>query len=130
MPMTHKGELSRAACRRTTRSKISLLTGSISRRANVAAGRLRPTQPRDGGRLLRAEKCAGRLIPCRFTRGGFPDGLHLMAVKRDLTGALALAAQRDGPLIGQRLNQDERRCSCQLRVRRDGSRDLTGIKRR
>jgi hypothetical protein len=39
MPMTHKGELSRAACRRTTRSKVSLLTGSISRRARVAAGR-------------------------------------------------------------------------------------------
>ena len=37
MPITYKGELSRAACRRTTRSKVSLLTGSISRRGRAAA---------------------------------------------------------------------------------------------
>src|ERR1700730_16302265 len=39
MPMTRKGERSRVACRRTTRSKVSLLTGNISRRASAAAGR-------------------------------------------------------------------------------------------
>jgi hypothetical protein len=40
----------------TTRSKVSLLTGSINLRASVAADGRR--QARDGGRFPQAEKCA------------------------------------------------------------------------